>query len=48
VSQADKALASVSKGFSFFGGGKEQKYQDASDLYIRAANAFKIQGASQW
>ncbi|KAL2759563.1 hypothetical protein ACRALDRAFT_2093011, partial [Sodiomyces alcalophilus JCM 7366] len=29
-------------GFSFFGG-REEKYQDAADLYIQAGNAFKMQ-----
>jgi len=42
LSKADKTLASASGGFSFFGN-KEQKYQDASDLYIEAANAFRMQ-----
>lgn len=40
--QADKALSGASGGFSFFGG-REDKYQNAADLYIEAANAFRIQ-----
>lgn len=35
--------ASGGKLFSFFGGGREDKYQDAADRYIEAANAFKMQ-----
>lgn len=44
-SQADKSLSSASSGFSFFGG-REVKYQDAADLYIQAANSFKMQKQS--
>jgi hypothetical protein len=40
--QADKTLAGAGAGFSFFGG-REDKYQNAVDLYIQAANAFKMQ-----
>jgi alpha-soluble NSF attachment protein len=40
--QADKALAGASGGFSFFGG-KEEKYLDAVDLYQQAASAFRMQ-----
>lgn len=46
VSQADKTLQSASGGFKFFGG-REDKYQEASDLYISAANAFRMQNSSQ-
>ncbi|KAI1473986.1 TPR-like protein [Daldinia eschscholtzii] len=42
LQKADKALSSASGGFSFFGG-REEKYQNAADLYIEAANAFRIQ-----
>ncbi|TLD28398.1 hypothetical protein PspLS_03126 [Pyricularia sp. CBS 133598] len=42
LQKADKALASASGGFSFFGG-KEEKLQTAADYYIQAANAFKMQ-----
>lgn len=44
-SQADKTLASASGGFSFFGA-REDKYQNAADLYIEAANAFRMQKMS--
>lgn len=43
--QADKTLASASSGFSLFGG-REQKYMDAAELYIEAANAFRMQKMS--
>ncbi|KAI0385329.1 TPR-like protein [Hypomontagnella monticulosa] len=42
LQKADKALSGASGGFSFFGG-REDKYQNAADLYIEAANAFRIQ-----
>ncbi|KAI2632029.1 TPR-like protein [Hypoxylon sp. NC1633] len=42
LQKADKALAGASGGFSFFGG-REDKYQNAADLYIEAANSFRIQ-----
>lgn len=44
--QADKALQGASGGFSFFGG-REDKFELASDLYIQAANAFKMQKMSE-
>lgn len=37
MKQADKALASASRGLSFFGG-REEKYSQAADLYVQAAN----------
>ena len=40
--QAEGALSGAGKGFSFFGG-REEKYQNAADLFIEAANAFKMQ-----
>ena len=40
--KADKTLAGASGGFNFFGG-REEKYQNAVDLYVQAANAFKLQ-----
>ncbi|KAI0878463.1 alpha-soluble NSF attachment protein [Hypoxylon argillaceum] len=43
LQKADKALASASGGFSFFGG-REDKYMNAADLYVEAANAFRMQG----
>ncbi|KAK9776510.1 putative Vesicular-fusion protein sec17 [Seiridium cardinale] len=39
---SNKALSSASGGFSFFGG-REEKYMGAADLYIEAANAFRVQ-----
>ncbi|KAI2784096.1 TPR-like protein [Daldinia loculata] len=42
LQKADKALSGASGGFSFFGG-REEKYQNAADLYVEAANAFRIQ-----
>ncbi|CAK7232743.1 vesicular-fusion protein S17 [Sporothrix eucalyptigena] len=46
LQQADKTLASAGSGFSFFGG-REQKYRDAADLYVQAANAFRIQNLNR-
>ena len=43
--QADKTISGASGGFSFFGG-RQDKYQDAVDLYIQAANAFRMQNLS--
>lgn len=45
--KAEKTIQSASGGFGFFSN-KEQKYQDAADLYVQAANAFRMQGASQF
>lgn len=42
LQKASKTLAGASGGFSFFGG-RETKFQDAADLYIQAANSFKMQ-----
>ncbi|EEY15480.1 vesicular-fusion protein S17 [Verticillium nonalfalfae] len=41
LQKADKQLSSAGGGFSFFGG-REEKYQDAAELYLQAANAFKM------
>lgn len=38
-------MQSASGGFKFFGG-REDKYQEAADLYIAAANAFRMQQSS--
>lgn len=40
-------LASAGTGFGFFGG-REQKYRDAADLYVQAANAFRMQNLSTY
>ncbi|MCJ1311649.1 vesicular-fusion protein S17 [Agyrium rufum] len=42
LAQADKAAANAASGFSFFGG-KTEKYEQAAELYIQAASAFRIQ-----
>lgn len=42
LQKAQQTLKSAGSGFSFFGG-REEKYQDAADLYTQAANAFKMQ-----
>lgn len=46
LQKADKTLASASGGFSLFGG-REEKYQNATDLYIQAANAFRMQKSNR-
>lgn len=45
--KAEKTIQSASGGFGFFSN-KEQKYQDAADFYVQAANAFRMQEASQF
>ncbi|KJZ80405.1 Putative vesicular-fusion protein sec17-like protein [Hirsutella minnesotensis 3608] len=42
LQKAEQTVKSAGGGFSFFGG-REDKYQNAADLYIQAANAFKMQ-----
>ncbi|KAF5620610.1 putative transport vesicle fusion SEC17 [Fusarium sp. NRRL 25303] len=42
LQKAQKQLQSAGGGFSFFGG-REEKYQEAADLFTQAANAFKMQ-----
>ncbi|KAK1830804.1 soluble NSF attachment protein [Podospora conica] len=42
IQKAERTLQSASGGFSFFSSGREDKYQTAADLYIQAANAFKL------
>ncbi|TPX15216.1 uncharacterized protein E0L32_004774 [Thyridium curvatum] len=46
LQQANKALSGASGGFSLFGG-REEKYQNAADLFSQAANAFKMQQSHQ-
>ncbi|KAF1991430.1 TPR-like protein [Aulographum hederae CBS 113979] len=41
LAKADKTLSGAKGGFSFFGN-REQKLEDAADLYTQAANAFRI------
>lgn len=47
VTQAKKALQGASGGFSFFGGGKEDKLQNAAELYVQAGNAYKMERMSE-
>ncbi|OAA79535.1 vesicular-fusion protein sec17 [Akanthomyces lecanii RCEF 1005] len=42
LQKAEKTLQGAGSGFSFFGG-REDKYQNAADLFVQAANAFKMQ-----
>lgn len=45
--QAKKTLQSASGGFSFFSN-KEDKLQSAAELYVQAANAYRLQQMSEW
>lgn len=45
LAQADKAAQGASGGFSFFGG-RGEKWENAADLYLQAANAFRMQKQS--
>lgn len=42
LQKAEKAVASAGSGFSLFGG-RQEKYENAAELYIQAANAFRMQ-----
>ncbi|KAI5791598.1 soluble NSF attachment protein [Peziza echinospora] len=42
LQKADKVAASATGGFSFFGG-RTEKLEGAADLYVQAANAFRVQ-----
>ncbi|KAI1005017.1 putative vesicular-fusion protein sec17 [Podosphaera aphanis] len=42
LQKAEKAVAGASGGFSLFGG-KQEKWENAADLYTQAANAFRLQ-----
>ncbi|KAG9228519.1 soluble NSF attachment protein [Amylocarpus encephaloides] len=42
IQKAEKAASGASGGFSLFGG-KQEKWENASELYIQAANAFRLQ-----
>jgi len=42
LQKADKAVSSASGGFSLFGG-RQEKWENAADLYNQAANAFRMQ-----
>ena len=45
LQKADKAAQGATGGFSFFGG-RTEKWENASDLYSQAANAFRMQKQS--
>ena len=45
LQQADKAAKGATGGFSFFGG-KQEKWENAADLYTQSANAFRMQKQS--
>ncbi|RMZ90313.1 hypothetical protein DV736_g2460, partial [Chaetothyriales sp. CBS 134916] len=42
LQQADKAARGATGGISFFGG-RQEKWENAADLYTQAANAFRVQ-----
>ncbi|KAI9757492.1 MAG: vesicular-fusion protein S17 [Lichina confinis] len=42
LQKADKAAQGAAGGFSLFGG-RQEKYEGAADLYMQAANAFRMQ-----
>ncbi|KAI6804067.1 hypothetical protein D0861_02721 [Hortaea werneckii] len=46
LQKADKQAASAGSGFSLFGG-RTEKYEAAAELYIQAANAFRLQKSSK-
>jgi hypothetical protein len=43
--QADRAASGAGSGFSLFGG-RQEKWENAADLYTQAANAFRMQKQS--
>ncbi|KAE8444442.1 hypothetical protein EG329_000533 [Mollisiaceae sp. DMI_Dod_QoI] len=45
-SQAEKAAAGAGGGFSLFGG-RQEKWENAADLYTQAANAFRMQNQNK-
>jgi hypothetical protein len=45
TSKADKAASGAGGGFSLFGG-RQEKWENAADLYTQAANAFRMQKQS--
>ncbi|CCU74975.1 vesicular-fusion protein sec17, partial [Blumeria hordei DH14] len=42
LQKAEKAVVAATGGFSFFGG-RQEKWENAADLYMQAANAFRMQ-----
>ncbi|ODQ68537.1 TPR-like protein [Nadsonia fulvescens var. elongata DSM 6958] len=47
IAKADKKAAPISGFTSFFSSGSSYRFEEAADLYIQAANAFKIQKDSR-
>ncbi|VBB77293.1 Putative vesicular-fusion protein sec17 [Podospora comata] len=45
--KAKKTLAGASGGFSFFSGSKEDKLQNAAELFVQAGNAYKMEGKNK-
>lgn len=45
--QADKAASGAGGGFSLFGG-RQEKWENAAELYNQAANAFRMQKQSTY
>jgi Soluble NSF attachment protein, SNAP len=45
LQKADKAAQGATGGFSLFGG-RQEKWENAADLYGQAANAFRVQKQS--
>lgn len=43
LAKADKKANTTSSGFSSFFGSSSQKYEEARDLYVAAANAFTLE-----
>jgi alpha-soluble NSF attachment protein len=46
LQKADKAAAGAGGGFSLFGG-RQEKWENAADLYTQAANAFRMQNQTK-
>lgn len=46
LQKADKAAQGAGGGFSLFGG-RQEKWENAADLYTQAANAFRVQKQSK-
>jgi len=46
MQKADKAAAGAGGGFSLFGG-RQEKWENAADLYTQAANAFRMQSQNK-
>lgn len=46
LQKAEKAAAGAGGGFSLFGG-RQEKWENAADLYTQAGNAFRVQKQSE-